>query len=101
MSRRREAAIPSDIRRRCLISGRVQMVGFRMFATHHGQRLRLRGRARNLPTGEVEILVEGPPAAVAEFLKLLRRGPAPAEVSSFVVSEEASCVPLHQFGAGV
>jgi acylphosphatase len=75
------------------------MVGFRMFASLHGQRLGLRGWVRNLPTGEVEILVEGPPAAVAEFLKLLRRGPDPAEVSGFVVSEEASGLPLHRFGA--
>ncbi|HUY09733.1 MAG TPA: acylphosphatase [Candidatus Dormibacteraeota bacterium] len=98
MSRGRASAVPYDIRRRCLIAGLVQMVGFRMFAIHHGQRLGLRGWVRNLSTGEVEVLVEGPPLAVAEFLTLLKRGPAPAQVSSFVVSEEKFGPLLTQFG---
>jgi acylphosphatase len=74
------------------------MVGFRMFAILHAQRLGLRGWVRNLPAGEVEVLVEGPPEAMAEFLELLKRGPAAAEVTSFVVSAETFGPPLTMFG---
>lgn len=90
--------VPSDIRRRCLIGGRVQMVGFRMYATIHAKRLGLRGWVRNLPSGEVEVLAEGPTTAMTEFLALLERGPAAAEVSRMVVSEELIGPRLRRFG---
>ncbi|MGC2190841.1 MAG: acylphosphatase [Candidatus Dormiibacterota bacterium] len=89
---------PYDQRRHCLIGGRVQMVGFRMFATMHEQRLGLRGWIRNLQTGEVEVLAEGPKAAMDEFLELLKRGPAAAEVTRFAVSELQLGKPLGRFG---
>lgn len=90
-----------QLRRRLLIGGRVQMVGFRMFATLHGRRLGLRGWVSNLPTGEVEILVEGPVTPMGEFLELLERGPAAAEVTSFVVSEEEGGSKLALFGEAI
>jgi len=65
----------------------VQGVGFRMFAVAEATRLGLRGWARNLPTGQVEVVCAGAAAAVDEFLALLERGPAMADVTEFVVSE--------------
>jgi len=88
----------STVRRRYQIGGRVQMVGFRMFATVHAQRLGLRGWVRNLPSGQVEVLAEGSAAPMAEFMALLQRGPAAAEVTSFVVTDEAPIVELGVFG---
>jgi acylphosphatase len=88
----------AEVRRHFVIGGRVQMVGFRMFATAHAHRLGLRGWVRNLPTGEVEVLAEGPLPALSEFGSLLKRGPAGAEVTDFTVSEPAAAAALAEFG---
>jgi acylphosphatase len=87
----------STARRRFWIEGRVQMVGFRAFATVHGRRLGLRGWVRNTESGAVEVLAEGPPASVEEFARLLRRGPAAAEVSRFTSFEDTAEVDLTDF----
>lgn len=86
-------------RRSCLITGRVQMVGFRAFAAYHGQRLGLQGWVRNRPSGEVEVLVEGSESQLDAYLTLLEEGPAAAEVESMVVSEAAGGSPLAGFRA--
>ncbi|MGH7667122.1 MAG: acylphosphatase [Candidatus Dormibacteria bacterium] len=85
------------LRRRCQIGGRVQMVGFRMFAVDHALRLRLRGWVRNLPQGDVEVVVEGREPELKEFLRLLHSGPPAASVTSFVVADETSGSKLEAF----
>ena len=45
---------------RCLISGRVQGVFFRAATRNKAVELGLRGRARNLPDGRVEVIACGP-----------------------------------------
>jgi acylphosphatase len=87
------------VRRRCQIEGKVQMVGFRAFASHHGRRLGLRGWVRNLSTGGVEVMVEGPASQVEEFVSLLEEGPAAAEVVSVVVADQADTGDLAEFAA--
>lgn len=67
--------------RRYLVRGRVQGVGFRWFAARQAQRLGLRGFARNLDDGSVEIVVQGPEAAVEELARALAKGPALAHVA--------------------
>ena len=98
MSQAPRSVAASEIRRRCLIGGQVQMVGFRMYAVLHAHRLGIRGWVRNLPSGEVEVLAEGPPSGLTDFLTLLEQGPAAAKVASFVVSEELIGSPLPRFG---
>ncbi len=66
---------------RFLVSGVVQGVGFRWFVARHGRHLGLRGFARNLPDGRVEVLVSGPGNALNDLEALLRRGPAHARVT--------------------
>lgn len=75
------------IRRRAIVRGRVQGVGFRAYTRAEAQRLQLTGWARNLPSGTVEVEAEGPAAAVAELLEWLRRGPPWAEVEGVDVDE--------------
>lgn len=64
-----------------IVRGMVQGVGFRYFAARRATGLGLTGFARNLYTGEVEIVVEGDRSLVEEFLKDIRVGPRTAHVA--------------------
>ena len=58
-----------------VISGEVQMVGFRAFAERQARSYRVVGYVRNLPTGEVEVVAEGDRGALEGLLAALRVGP--------------------------
>ncbi len=64
----------------CLIEGHVQGVGYRYFALRMAGKLNLNGYVRNLPDGDVEVVVEGEEALLLEFLEELKRGPSYSEV---------------------
>jgi acylphosphatase len=69
------------MRRRVIVRGRVQGVGFRWFVREHARTLRLAGWVRNLPDGMVELEVEGPDDRVAELLAYVSEGPDGAVVA--------------------
>lgn len=73
---------------RILISGKVQGVYFRGSAKAVATELNLAGWARNLGSGEVEVLAEGPPERVAELVEWCRSGPPLARVERCQVTEE-------------
>jgi acylphosphatase len=73
------------VARRFLIGGRVQGVGFRMFAAARAAAEGVHGYIRNLADGRVEALVEGDDESVDRMELALRRGPSHAEVETFVV----------------
>ena len=75
------------VARRLLIGGRVQGVGFRVFAAARAAAEGIHGYARNLPDGRLEALIEGDNEAVDRVELALRRGPAHAHVESFEVEE--------------
>ena len=50
--------------------------------------LGLTGHARNLPNGSVEVVVDGPEDAMPELERLLRSGPASAQVERVERSTE-------------
>jgi acylphosphatase len=52
--------------------GNVQGVGFRATASRIARDYPVTGWVRNLPDGRVQLLVEGPPAAVEAFLQAIR-----------------------------
>ena len=70
------------MRRRYLVHGEVQGVGFRYFAWRLATRLGLTGWVRNLPDGSVEALADGDPVDLTRFEAELRRGPPMASVTS-------------------
>ncbi|MET0842647.1 MAG: acylphosphatase [Mycetocola sp.] len=74
-----------DIRRRVLVQGRVQGVGFRYWTRGKAEHLGVRGWVRNRADGSVEAELEGEPAAVSELVDALGRGPAGAVVSDIEV----------------
>jgi len=66
--------------RRFLVFGKVQGVYFRHSTRLEARRLALRGIARNLPDGSVEVLAQGDAAAVEELRLWLQHGPPDAQV---------------------
>jgi acylphosphatase len=79
-----------------LITGTVQGVGFREFTQRSARQLGIKGWARNLPTGEVELEAEGLEAAVQEFEGKVNKGPRSAKVEK-VQAGKASSEPLAEF----
>ena len=69
------------------VNGLVQGVFFRQTAKEEAQGLGLRGWVRNRRDGDVEAVVEGPNAAVDEFVDWCREGPPHARVASVQVEE--------------
>lgn len=67
------------------ISGRVQGVYYRSAATEQARVLGLRGVVRNLPSGEVELIAEGPLAALQQLIAWCRLGPPAARVDKVAV----------------
>jgi acylphosphatase len=60
-------------RHRILYRGRVQGVGFRFTAQRLAQRIGLAGSVRNLDDGGVEVVAEGEPNQVSQFLDAISR----------------------------
>jgi acylphosphatase len=75
------------VRRRYLIGGRVQGVGFRFFAQRTASRLGLLGWVRNLPNGAVEAEAQGDLNSLGSFESALRQGPRGAQVANFEHTE--------------
>ena len=74
---------------RLIVSGFVQSVGYRMFATDRARKLGLDGWVRNRFDGTVEILVAGPTKAVEEFIGLCYRGPEAARVDDIAMNPDS------------
>ena len=64
-----------------IVQGSVQGVFFRDSTRIQAQRLALAGWVRNRPDGSVEVLAQGPRAALEQLLEYLRHGPPAATVS--------------------
>ena len=76
------------------VFGMVQGVGFRWFVARHARSLGLTGYARNLPNGSVEVMVDGPEEAIPALERLLRTGPAGAQVDRVERSTEPAASPV-------
>ena len=73
---------------RFLVFGMVQGVGFRWYVARHARAIGLTGYARNLPDGTVEVVVDGPEESLPELERLLRTGPANAQVERVERTQE-------------
>lgn len=72
---------------RAIVSGSVQGVGFRYWASDEAGRLKLAGYVANRADGTVETEAEGDGAAVDAYVEWLGHGPQWAEVSDVATSE--------------
>jgi acylphosphatase len=73
---------------RLRITGQVQGVGYRLWATRTAASLGLRGWVRNRTDGSVEALVTGPPEAVAAMIEAARNGPIGAQVRDVTITPD-------------
>lgn len=71
----------------CWVSGRVQGVYYRGTAVSHARSTGINGYARNLPDGRVEVLVQGPDAAVDAFIQWLWIGSVASKVTGVEVHD--------------
>jgi acylphosphatase len=78
------AVAEENVRLTAWVHGRVQGVGFRWWTRSQALQLGLRGCARNLPDGRVEVVAEGTREACARMLDMLRSGEAPGRVDTVV-----------------
>jgi acylphosphatase len=62
------------------VYGVVQGVGFRRFVQIHAKRLGLKGYAKNMPDGTVEVVAEGYEESLRKLLEYLKIGPPLAKV---------------------
>ncbi len=78
----------SVVRRRVVVSGRVQGVYFRDSCQQMARRLGVSGSVRNRDDGRVEAVMEGPEEAVDQLVAWCRVGPRRALVTGVTVTEE-------------
>jgi len=73
--------------KKCVVGGRVQGVFYRATAARRARELGLRGHARNLPDGRVEVLACGDSEVVEEFVSWLWIGSSASQVTSVEASD--------------
>jgi acylphosphatase len=77
------------IRKRVIVSGLVQGVGFRYSLAGRAEARELAGWVRNRPDGSVEAVFEGAADAVEALVDWCRAGPRGARVDRVEVYDEA------------
>jgi acylphosphatase len=75
--------------KKCFVGGRVQGVFYRGTAAARARELQIRGYARNLADGRVEVLACGEESAVATFVSWLWTGSSACKVTSVDVNDIA------------
>ena len=73
--------------KKCFVSGRVQGVFYRGTAAQRARELGVRGYARNLPDGRVEVLACGEDEAVRTFVGWLWTGSSASRVTAVEVTD--------------
>jgi acylphosphatase len=70
-----------------LVSGRVQGVYFRMYTQNKAKKLGIKGCARNLPDGRVEIIAEADHSTIEKLIKWSHKGPVTARVDHVEIND--------------
>jgi acylphosphatase len=80
--------VQQRVRRRVVVTGRVQGVWFRESCRREAQALGVAGWVRNLSDGGVEAVLEGPSPAVEHVVDWCRHGPVLAQVDGVDLEAE-------------
>ena len=77
---------------KCIISGRVQMVMYRDFAQRKARSIGIFGTVENLDDGTVEVIAQGTPDELKQYIEKLNEGSILSKVQDVAV-EWRSGVP--------
>jgi acylphosphatase len=81
----------------CLINGKVQNVAYRVYAQDAANNLGVMGWIKNLPDGTVEIVAQGMPDQLKEFVEYLHEGSLLSTVESVSIDWRTSKVVYDDF----
>jgi len=76
------------VRKRVVVEGRVQGVGYRIACARQAEAAGVGGMVRKLPDGRVEATFEGPRESVDALVAWCERGPSYANVRGVFVVDE-------------
>ncbi|RAK11157.1 acylphosphatase [Halanaerobium saccharolyticum] len=76
------------VQKHIYISGRVQGVGFRAFIREQAAVLDIKGWAKNLTDGRVEVVIQGQKNNIKQMILKLKEGPSFARVDDFEINDE-------------
>lgn len=79
------------------ISGKVQGVRYRVYVQDAATELNLVGSVRNLSNGKVEVLAEGAPDILKEFVEYLHEGSLQSRVESVAIEWGTASGTLDEF----
>jgi len=82
------------VARKAIVHGRVQGVWYRASTAERAAALGVRGHARNLPDGTVEVVATGEQQAVDALLTWLGQGPPLARVTRVEIEELDPATPV-------
>lgn len=83
-----QGKLREDVRAHLWISGLVQGVFFRAYTKEKADELNLSGWVRNIPTAQVEVVIEGDKGIVEEMIQWCHQGPPSARVDAVEVKWE-------------
>ena len=81
----------------CTASGKVQNVAYRVYVQDAAVKLELAGWVKNLPGGTVEIVAQGMPDVLKDFVEYLHEGSLLAKVESVSIDWRTAKKVLEDF----
>jgi len=72
------------------VKGMVQGVGFRYFCYLKADEFNIKGYAKNLYNGDVEIMAEGEEGMLNDFIKAVKTGPPFSSINSMQIEDADS-----------
>lgn len=75
---------------RCIVSGRVQMVMYRDFVQRKARSLEVVGTVKNLADGTVEVVAQGTPDQLKQYIEKLNEGSILSKVQDVAVDWRSS-----------
>lgn len=80
-----------------IVTGRVQAVAYRTYVQESATELELVGYVKNLPDGSVEVVAQGYPDILKEFVEYLHEGSLRAKVDSVAVDWRSPRATFSEF----
>ena len=81
----------------CIVSGKVQNVAYRAYVQDSATKLEVVGSVANLPDGTVEVVAQGSPDILKDFVEYLHEGSLLAQVEAVAVEWRTVRMPLSDF----